>query len=388
MKKNIQSPTIYQIVFLIRKSKKEDLTATELSMLKEWLDRDTQNLDLYNKLLSENHSRQINEMLDKNTLGRYNQITAATRAKKVVRWSTYGSLLAAASIAIHFLFTPFVSEKTEDSIVPEEGETDLITLSTGTVREDLTVRTDSVYEVTSLLKEGTIKALVARVKDQPITIRTPIGKTIAFKLQDGSTVYLNSSSQISFRRDFKHEDERRVALNGEAFFVVSKDDTKPFIVENNGNEVKVLGTSFNVNGYGSRSKFSLGLATGKVEVKIKELGYAKTLTPGYEVTYDNSDGSVVQRTRDIARIGLWRTGVYAFEAKPILELTKDLEQMYPIHFVYDGPKPEELFNGEIVRDDDWKKVLTKLEMTNRVRFEVAGDKIIVRRHEEEKEKNN
>src|SRR5690606_2248622 len=149
-----------------------------------------------------------------------------------------------------------------------------------------------------------------------------------------------------------------------------------------------LGTSFNLNGYDSRSKFSLGLATGKVEVKIKELGYAKTLTPGYEVTYNKSDGSVVQRTRDIARIGLWRTGVYAFEAMPIVELTKDLEQMYPIHFVFDGPMPEELFNGEIVRDDDWKKVLNKLEMTNRVRFEIAADKVIVRRHEEEKNNNN
>src|SRR5690606_10577097 len=130
------------------------------------------------------------------------------------------------------------------------------------VREDLTVHADSVYEVTSLLKERTIETLVAKVKDQPITIRTPIGKTIAFKLQDGSTVYLNSNSQISFQWNFKHKEERRVSLNGEAFFVVSKDKTKPFIVENNGNEVKVLGTSFNVNGYDSRSKFSLGLATG------------------------------------------------------------------------------------------------------------------------------
>src|SRR5690606_26162419 len=123
---------------------------------------------------------------------------------------------------------------------------------------------------------------------------------------------------------------------------------------------------------------------GVVEVTIKEMGYTKALRPGNEVVYDKSDRSIIQRTTDISRIGLWRTGVYAFEEISILELTKDLEQLYPIHFTFEGSVPQQLFNGEVVRDDDWKKVLKKLEMTNRVRFEIIGNEVVARSQTEEK----
>src|SRR5690606_28689756 len=112
MKKNIpQSPTIYQLVFLIRKAKKERLTDTEQTVLNEWLSQDAQNLELYNKLLSEEHPGKIKEMLAKDTFRYYAKITKATRIKRRVRRFSYGSVMAAASVALYFLFTPMISEQ-------------------------------------------------------------------------------------------------------------------------------------------------------------------------------------------------------------------------------------------------------------------------------------
>lgn len=379
MKKRTRySPTIYQITFFIRKAKKEGLTESEAQTLHEWLDQDVKNLELYNRLLTEDHSHKIEDMLAKDTSGWYSRTKNRTAGRKTIRWISYGSLLAAASVALYFLFTPRITVDPENNIQTIRDATEVVTLSSGDIREDLLVHADSIYVVSSLLKEIPTESRIADKYEEPIIISTPVGKTIAFKLDDGSTVYLNSNSNISFYRDFDLEEERRVSLNGEAFFEVARDIERPFIVENNDNEIKVLGTSFNVNGYDTRSKFKLGLATGKVEVNIKEIGYSKILTPGYEVTYDKTINKVVQNTKDIHQIGLWRTGVYLFEDISILELTKDMEQLYPIHFVYEGKMPKHLFSGEISRNEDWEKVLSKLEMTNRVRFIVEGNQITVK----------
>src|SRR5690606_12405158 len=140
MKKNIpQSPTIYQLVYLIRKAKKERLTEDERSILQEWLNRDMQNLELYNKLLSDDHSDKMKEMRSKDTFNHYATITKAARLRESVQSVSYGSVVAAASVALYFLFAPLVSEQPDDSITPAEGESDLITLHTGAVREDLPV---------------------------------------------------------------------------------------------------------------------------------------------------------------------------------------------------------------------------------------------------------
>src|SRR5690606_11111137 len=383
--------SIYTIVSLIRKAKKGDLTEEELLTLHQWINRNPRNRALYNRLLTKDQINELEGMLAKDTLGRYTQLIERARAKKVKRLVTYTSIVAAASIIVYLLFVPLF----EDSVdlnkelvsIPDVDESDMITLHTGDFREGLVVRQDSVYEVSSLLREVSTDAPQADGLE-PIVIRTPIGKTMAFKLYDGSTVYLNSNSRLFFYNQDDLQGERRVQLSGEAFFEVAKDEKRPFIVENNGREIKVLGTSFNVNGYETHDKFKLGLATGRVEINIKDIGYTKVLTPGHELTYDKTKNKVVQRVQDTHRMGLWRTGIYAFEGISIAELTQDMEQMYPVHFVYEGDMPKYLFSGEISLKEDWKKVLNKLEMTNRVRFTIEGNEVTVRRHQENNVENN
>lgn len=383
-KKTDYSPTIYHIVFLVRKARTESLTPDESQLLQDWLDQDTKNRDLYDRLLIEDQSQKIQDMVSMDASAQYTRIIDGTRRKKKTQWLVYGGMAAAASVALYFFFAPLSSDttiiETRDLSVLPDKRLDLITLHSGAMQKDLIVQEDSVYEVASLVATVRSESPMTKEQDKPVVIHTPIGRTVSFRLYDGSTVYLNSNSEITFYNHDVRHNERRVTLNGEAFFVVSKDENRPFIVENNGNEIRVLGTSFNVNGYDTRSRFKLGLATGKVEVNFKDISRSEILTPGHEVIYDKGQKTVTQHTVDADRIGLWRTGVYAFENSTIQELTKDLEQMYPIHFKYEGEMPKYRFSGEISRKESWQKALEKLEMTHRVKFIIKGTEITVHSH--------
>lgn len=378
------TPTVYELVSIIRKARKDSLTPVESQTLQEWLDRDVKNRELYERLLCEDQSEKVESMVSMDASAPYFRMINVQRKKKKTQWLVAGGISVAASIMLYFLFVPLSPDTTMEtrgslSLLSKEAS-DLITLQTGPMQKDLIVQEDSVYEVSSLVRAARLESPVVRGQDKPVVIHTPIGKTISFRMYDGSTVYLNSNSTITFYNHDVRNNERRVKLNGEAFFVVSKDKDRPFVVENHGNEIKVLGTSFNVNGYDNRPKFKLGLATGKVEVNFKEVGQSETLTPGNEFIYDRGQKIVTRHMVDTDRIGLWRTGVYAFEKATIQELTKDLEQMYPIHFKYEGDIPKYRFSGEISRKENWQKALEKLEMTHRVKFIIEGDEITVQSH--------
>lgn len=384
MKKNNKfSPNIYEIVYLIRKGRNMPLTTSELEELQAWVDQNPENLELYNRLIADDLSDKVDTMVSIDTAKHYDQLRKVNKQKSTIRWFAYAGLTAA-SISLFVLFRPFFSDNSLPSTTNnnvqliEQGNAEMITLSKGTVLKDLVVLADSVYEVSSLIANVSSKNSVDQTIEKPVIIHTPVGKTMNIRLFDGSTVYLNSNSEISFYNSYTNSNERRVDLNGEAFFEVTKDAKRPFVVMNNGQEIKVLGTSFNVNGYDSHSKFKLGLATGKVEVKIKDLDYIATLTPGNQVEYNKDKNSVMQQQVDINNIGLWRTGVYVFENYTIEELTKDLEQMYPIKFKFQGDVPKYLFSGEISRKEGWQKALQKLEMTRRVKFIVEGNEITIR----------
>lgn len=384
MRRNSYFSTIYQIVSLVKKSKSKGLTGEESAILKEWLDSDPKNIALYNKLLADIDQQKLENMLSKDAEDRYSQLIIASdrrSASRIFRFSRW----VAAAVAVFLLFSPQYVDDTRNYVVKKLRHDlpkanyipDEISIQSNSGFKDLIVNEDSVYAVASLFGTAPVEGRADHEEDQLVTISTPLGKTISFKLQDGSTVYLNSKSQITFKNSSRFKSARHVKLVGEAFFEVAEDKDSPFIIENNGREIKVLGTSFNVKGYDGQSKFKLALATGKVELKIEDQGYSGVLTPGNEVTYDASNDRITKVIKDVSHMGAWRDGIYMFENASIQELTNDLQQMYPITFRYEGDLPQYRFSGEVVREEDWRKVLGKLEMTNRVQFAIEENLVTV-----------
>lgn len=142
-------------------------------------------------------------------------------------------------------------------------------------------------------------------------------------LSDSTIVWLNDDARLSYPAAFTG-DHRQVELSGEAFFEVTKDPDKPFIVLTGNAEVKVLGTSFNVNTRDESTE--VAVSTGRVQVTSKASGNHVVLREGYSAKASEKD-VVAYETSD-PNYNAWRTGIFAFRETPLQSVLADLNSFY------------------------------------------------------------
>lgn len=166
---------------------------------------------------------------------------------------------------------------------------------------------------------------------------TPAGMKSTIQLSDGSKVILNSGSKISYFKTFT-DSSRVITLEGEAFFEVAKDKTRPFSVVANGTTTTALGTSFNINARDQGCKVSL--ATGKVIViPQKDKDHVEktfVLNPGEALEVNNATGMAYKTVFDQNKDLLWKEGVLYFKQTPIKQIIETLELWYDVEFEVTG----------------------------------------------------
>ena len=161
---------------------------------------------------------------------------------------------------------------------------------------------------------------------QDITVVSPTGARTLVNLPDGTKVWLNSESSITYPSVF-HGDVRMVHLEGEAFFKVTKSHT-PFEVENLGPRVKVYGTEFNVNSYNDENMVTVALVEGKVALKVNN--QEQFLAPG-QVSYFNKDKQTLAiRNEDVTPFVCWREGKMIFRDTPLSSILRTLQRQYNV----------------------------------------------------------
>jgi ferric-dicitrate binding protein FerR (iron transport regulator) len=159
----------------------------------------------------------------------------------------------------------------------------------------------------------------------------PAGQRIHFTLQDGTTVWLNTQSRLTYPSVFEG-DERRVSVEGEAYFEVAHDMERPFIVTSGGMEMKVLGTTFNVHNYEQEDFSRISLIEGSLQVYDPEnIAESVILRPQEEVTIRNNE-MIVAPIKD-ANYFLWRKGIYSFDNEELSHILKKLELYYDIEII-------------------------------------------------------
>lgn len=172
---------------------------------------------------------------------------------------------------------------------------------------------------------------VAFVANEMNTLYTPAGQRACLVLQDGTEVWLNAKSKLVYPAQFTGK-ERRVKVEGEAFFNVAKDSVKPFIVSAMDVNMKVLGTQFNVYCYPDAGYVETSLLEGSVRVffsgKEKE---GVLLKPDQQVTA--AHGKMIVKPIRLNDHFLWRDGVYAFENEPLIDILKKLELYYDVKII-------------------------------------------------------
>lgn len=205
------------------------------------------------------------------------------------------------------------------------------------------------------------------------TLSTPRGGQYQIVLPDGSKVWLNAASSLTFPVSFKGK-ERAIELTGEAYFEIEKNPSKPFKVKSGTTEIEVLGTHFNVMAYNNESSMKTTLLEGAV--KIKNDGKVNILSPGQQAVL-NKDGLMkVVRPIDPREAIAWKNGLFQFNNTELDVIMREAARWYDLDISYAGPVPQRRFTGKISRNVKASELLSILKYTG-VRFEIRGKKIIV-----------
>lgn len=213
------------------------------------------------------------------------------------------------------------------------------------------------------------------------TIQTPKGGKFQVRLPDGSKVWLNSASSLSYPTVFTGK-ERKVLLKGEAYFEIASNKNLPFRVVTNGQVVEVLGTHFNINSYDDEDFTKTTLLEGSVRVTLKtasnKLGKTKMLKPGEQSLTNVKNTGIRVENADTEKAIAWKNGYFKFKNTPIKEIMREVERWYDVELVYEGEIPTDEFTGFISNDVNISAVLKILEQSGGVKFTVKGKKIKVK----------
>jgi transmembrane sensor len=206
------------------------------------------------------------------------------------------------------------------------------------------------------------------------TIQTPRGGQYQVILPDGTKVWLNAASSLTYPTAFTGGD-RTVHLKGEAYFEVSEGKDKPFKVIVGNMQVNVLGTHFNVMAYDDENAIKTTLLEGAV--KVTEGAASQVLRPGQEARLDRSSESFKLLDVDADVAIAWKNGVFQFGGSPIETVMREIARWYDVDVEYQG-RTDEHFTGTISRSVNASEVFKMLELTGAVHFNFDGKKIIVR----------
>ncbi|MEX0314990.1 MAG: FecR family protein [Allomuricauda sp.] len=208
------------------------------------------------------------------------------------------------------------------------------------------------------------------------TIRTAFGEQKEIQLPDGTKVWLNSSSSLSYNPDLP----RNTYLEGEAFFEVVKNEKVPFTVDtHDALKVKVLGTSFNIKSYSQNAYTETVLVEGKVELSSPDFGEKIQMLPNDKVVFIKDDKRLIKSTVGIAQdFTSWRDGQYRFMDKSFKEIALDLEIQNNVKIQFQNDKiANSKFTGSFERETTVKEILETLQLTKSFKYHQSSDGIWV-----------
>lgn len=207
-------------------------------------------------------------------------------------------------------------------------------------------------------------------------IETPNGGQYQIHLPDGTKIWLNAASTIKYAVNFTSGRERRVELTGEAYFDVAKDKKHPFFVKTSGQEVKVLGTHFNINCYKEEHKIKTTLIEGSVQVHTLEgSGKNEMLKPGQQSVLSGVNIIIMPADTEVALA--WKNGLFTFKDEPLENIMYQIARWYDVEVVYVGDIASRHFEGTVSRAKNISEVLRKFQLTKNVHFKIEGRRITV-----------
>lgn len=302
--------------------------------------------------------------------------------------------VAAAAVLIMLSFAGYFYYQKYSSATPVELTANLHDADPGGNKATLTLADGSKISLTDasngeLAKQSGVRiskskngelvySVIATNTKLPVfnTISTPRGGVYQVNLPDGTKVWLNAASSIKFPTTFAHLKERKVELEGEAYFEVAKNKKLPFIVSTSGQQLKVLGTHFNVNAYDDEDEVKTTLLEGSLKVFAAN---SILLKPGQQAHVNRKGSRNVQLSpANIAQVMAWKNGFFHFEKDNLHTVMRQLSRWYDVEVVYEVDRQDDEFMGDIPRGIKLSEVLKMLAFEG-TQFKIEGHKLIVKK---------
>lgn len=206
-------------------------------------------------------------------------------------------------------------------------------------------------------------------------ISVPRGQIKNILLPDSTLVFINSDTKLKYDSNFGKKN-RQVYLEGEAYFDVTHNSRKPFIIHTSEYDVKVLGTAFNVSAYLCDNIHQTSLERGKIAI-IDKTGKETVLKPNETyLLIRNKNQSKTYKVEDITKFSSWRNGEIYFRNQTFKNIAKELERTYNIHFCINNKEIENLrYTGKFSGNDSIQKILDILKLTTEFNYTLKNDTV-------------
>lgn len=199
------------------------------------------------------------------------------------------------------------------------------------------------------------------------------------ELPDGTKVWLNKGSYLSYSEKFS-DDDRKVFLNGEAYFEVTRKPEKQlFVVESKMLNVVVRGTVFNMNSYSNGSKAEASLIEGEVLVETPDKDSRIVLLPGQKAVFDNNSARLTVKETDASMDGVWRNDMLPFRNATIKDIADALKKLYNVDIHVDSDVDiNSTYSGMIKKKDNLEEVMKALKNSIPIDYEIKNNSIFIK----------
>ncbi|HWW40309.1 FecR family protein [Pedobacter sp.] len=289
-----------------------------------------------------------------------------------VGWSIYQETNAASSLEEQAIKNHIKPGKNSATLTLANGAVIALTgAANGQLVKESGIEINKTADGQLVYKVSDVKGISSR---QYNSIETPKGGQYQVTLPDGTNVWLNAASKLSYPVSFATHQNRIVELSGEAYFEVAKDKTHPFIVKNRQQQIRVLGTHFNINGYGDEGEIKTTLLEGSVEISAARM--RRVLNPGEESVLKGQQIDIVPANLEV--VMAWKNSMFVFDHDRLESIMLKVGRWYDVEIVYQKPElKQETFSGGISRFEQVSDVLKKLSFTRAVKFKIEGRRIFV-----------
>ena len=366
------------------------LDKSEERELRAWMDESVENNHLFTEGVKMEREYQMGACSSKvapDSLKRVQEkIRARRRKQRCIQVVVAASVVILFALSFVFFYTPESEEMSPVLAKVHAGGTKATLIVADGIQVDLTQ--DNLQEVIGQYGATVLKdkknelrydnvEVNDEIEEKPVyhTISAPVGGEYHFTLADGTMVWLNSSSRLTFPTRFTG-DMREVLAEGEVYFDVRHDENKPFIVRVNDVSVRVLGTKFCISAYPENEGILSTLEQGAVQVTSGD-NYA-VLKPGYQAVVDQYSGTISQRAVELSLYTSWVRGIFEYENMELDDIVVQLARWYDVQFTFSASEyKKRRFTGVVRKYEDLNGVLDMIEKTTNVKFIINGRNVTI-----------